>query len=137
MLGSVFGRYRITARLAVGGMGEVFLATHELMKGKQAVVKILLPSMSSKTEMVRRFFYEAQAAASIDHPGIVEVFDVGAIDMAERSKKTYLRGDLTAAYRLCRDALKLAPDRVPAIVLPGYSNSVLRIPLSPWMAVRC
>lgn len=57
-------------------MGEVYAATHELMD-REAVVKVLLPEMSVNQAMVKRFFHEAQAAAQIQHPGIVEVFDFG------------------------------------------------------------
>ncbi|HWN68875.1 MAG TPA: protein kinase, partial [Haliangium sp.] len=76
MQGTMFGRYRIVEKLAAGGMGEVYTATHDIMN-REAVVKILLPEMSADKSIVKRFFNEAQAAASIHHPGIVAVFDVG------------------------------------------------------------
>ncbi|ACY14130.1 protein kinase domain-containing protein [Haliangium ochraceum] len=72
----MFGQYRVVERLAAGGMGEVYTATHDLMN-REAVVKILLPEMLADASIVKRFFNEAQAAASIHHPGIVAVFDVG------------------------------------------------------------
>ena len=73
------GHYKITGELKTGGMGEVFLATHELI-GKPAAVKLLRPEFSANTEMVERFFNEARAATAIRHPGIVEVFDFGYHD---------------------------------------------------------
>ena len=76
MEGLVFGRYRITERLGEGGMAEVWTAKHEIMD-RYAAVKLLLPEMSAQKEMVQRFFNEAQAAARIEHPGTVEIFDVG------------------------------------------------------------
>ena len=76
MEGKLFGRYCVTKKLAVGGMGEVYAATHELVD-RDAVVKVLLPEMSLQDGIVKRFFQEAQAAARIDHPGIVKVFDFG------------------------------------------------------------
>ena len=79
MEGRVFGRYRVSELIASGGMGQVYAATHELMK-RAAVVKVLLPEMSANQNIVKRFFNEAQAAASIHHPGIVEVFDSGYTD---------------------------------------------------------
>ena len=72
----MFGRYRITHKIAEGGMAEVYAAKHELM-GRDAAVKLLLPEMSAQRDIVKRFFNEAQVAASIDHPGIVKVLDVG------------------------------------------------------------
>lgn len=72
----VIGRYRVIRKLSTGGMAEVYAAKHELMD-RAAAVKLLLPEMSAREDIVRRFFQEAQAAARIDHPGIVQVFDVG------------------------------------------------------------
>jgi tRNA A-37 threonylcarbamoyl transferase component Bud32 len=72
----VIGRYRIIRKLSTGGMAEVYAAKHELIQ-RYAAVKLLLPEMSARVDIVRRFFQEAQAAARIEHPGIVQVFDVG------------------------------------------------------------
>jgi tRNA A-37 threonylcarbamoyl transferase component Bud32 len=79
MQGTMFGRYRVVDKLAQGGMGAVYTAIHELMN-REVVVKILLPEMSADKSIVKRFFNEAQAAASIQHPGIVAVLDVGYAD---------------------------------------------------------
>ena len=74
-----YGRYQLQEKIASGGMGEVYAATHERMP-RQAAIKILLPALSDNPAVVRRFFHEAQAAARIRHPGIVEVFDFGYTD---------------------------------------------------------
>jgi serine/threonine protein kinase len=76
MEGTIIGRYRLIRKLGAGGMAEVYLAKHELMDC-YAAVKLLLPEMSVRDGIVKRFFQEAQAAACIEHPGIVHVFDVG------------------------------------------------------------
>lgn len=76
MEGTIIGRYRLIRKLGAGGMAEVFVAKHELMDC-YAAVKLLLPEMSARDGIVKRFFQEAQAAACIEHPGIVHVFDVG------------------------------------------------------------
>jgi serine/threonine protein kinase len=78
MIGTTVGAYRITKQLSEGGMGSVWNATHTVM-GKDAVIKFLLPELSNDQAMVRRFFNEATAAASIHDPGIVNVFDVGTL----------------------------------------------------------
>ena len=78
MIGTTVGAYRITRQLSEGGMGSVWTATHTVM-GKDAVIKFLLPELSHDEAMVRRFFNEATAAASILDPGIVNVFDVGTL----------------------------------------------------------
>ncbi len=78
MIGTTVGAYRITSQLSEGGMGTVWTATHSMM-GKDAVIKFLLPELSNDEAMVRRFFNEARAAASIQDAGIVNVFDVGTL----------------------------------------------------------
>ena len=55
-------------------MGEVFVAEH-LRLDRRVAIKLLRAEMSSRTEMVARFFAEARATSTIRHPGIVEVLD--------------------------------------------------------------
>jgi eukaryotic-like serine/threonine-protein kinase len=74
--GTQIGQYRIERQLGQGGFGVVYVAT-DLRLGRRAAVKQLLPELSGNREIVERFFNEAKAAASIDHPGIVEIYDVG------------------------------------------------------------
>lgn len=77
MIGRVIGgRYEILQRLGAGGMATVYLANHRLLERKVAV-KILNPEYASDEEFVRRFRREAQAAASLSHPNIVSIYDVG------------------------------------------------------------
>jgi serine/threonine-protein kinase len=76
VLGEILGNYRVVEQLGQGGMGVVYVGRHETL-GHRVVVKVLLSEMSRNTEMVRRFFNEAQAATAIRNPGIVQVFDFG------------------------------------------------------------
>jgi len=76
MIGQTVGSYRITAKVSVGGMGTVYRAEHTLI-GKPAAVKVLHPELTGNRDIVNRFFNEAKATTSIQHPGIVEVFDFG------------------------------------------------------------
>jgi serine/threonine protein kinase len=73
------GRYELMRRLAVGGMAEVFLARTRGIDdfGKVVVVKRLLPHMAREPELVRRFMDEARLGATLVHPNIAQVFDVG------------------------------------------------------------
>ncbi|MCG8424713.1 MAG: protein kinase [Proteobacteria bacterium] len=77
-IGMMAGGYRINERLDEGGMGIVYLANHEHLN-KKAVVKVLKEELASSPESVKRFQYEAQLAAKIRHPGIVDVVDVGTL----------------------------------------------------------
>ena len=72
----VAGRYKILHRIGDGGMGIVYKAEHVLSKKKLAL-KLLHPHLSHGKQAVERFRREVSAAAEIDHPGIVQVFDAG------------------------------------------------------------
>jgi serine/threonine protein kinase len=76
VIGEVIGNYRIEAVLGQGGMGVVYRAEHVTL-GRAVAVKMLQPNISNDAAMVQRFFNEARAASTIDHPGIVEIFDFG------------------------------------------------------------
>ena len=76
LIGETIGSYRILRQLGQGGMGAVFLAEHVVI-GRKAALKLLLPQFSANAEMVARMFNEARAAALIDHPGLVDIYDVG------------------------------------------------------------
>ncbi len=76
MIGETLGSYRVTAKLGEGGMGAVYAAEHVVL-GRRAAIKLLLPSLSSNQELVQRFFNEARATATLDHPGLVQVLDYG------------------------------------------------------------
>ncbi len=72
-------RYRLVARLAGGGMGEVYRA-HDLLLDRTVAVKVLQPSLAVDPQLVARFREEARAAARLNHPNIVSVHDWGAED---------------------------------------------------------
>jgi serine/threonine protein kinase/tetratricopeptide (TPR) repeat protein len=73
------GRYRLTARIAVGGMAELFLATQEGPEGfrKRVAIKRLLPQLARKPNVVEMFLNEARLASRINHPNVVDILDLG------------------------------------------------------------
>src|SRR5690242_8968300 len=79
MIGELVGSYRIVDQIAVGGMGIVFRAEHTLL-GRTVAIKVLAPELSGNREAVNRFFNEARATTTINHPGIIEVFDFGYLE---------------------------------------------------------
>ncbi len=83
MIGTTVGNWRILSKLSVGGMGTVYRAEHQLIDSKFAAVKVLHPELSSNRDIVKRFFIEAKATDSIDHPGIVEILDFGHMPATE------------------------------------------------------
>ena len=70
------GRYELHRRLGRGGMAEVYLARDQLLD-RPVAVKVLFPALATDQGFVERFRREAQAAANLQHPNIVSVFDWG------------------------------------------------------------
>ena len=74
--GTSVGPYRIVALLARGGMGDVYRATDPRL-GRDVALKTLTSAERGDGHAVERFLQEARITASLDHPNIVKVFDVG------------------------------------------------------------
>lgn len=80
MIGKVLGnRYEILEKISGGGMAFVYKAQCNLLN-RIVAIKILKPEFAEDAEFVRRFRREAQAAASLSHPNIVSIYDVGEED---------------------------------------------------------
>jgi TolB-like protein/Flp pilus assembly protein TadD len=75
--GARVGPYEIRRLLGAGGMGEVYCA-HDLRLGRDVAIKVLPESVSSDRDRLRRFEREARAAAALNHPSILAVYDVGS-----------------------------------------------------------
>jgi serine/threonine-protein kinase len=72
----IAGRYRLERRVGEGGMAEVYLAHDELLD-RPVAVKVLRQALAQDRVLRERFVREAQAAARLDHPHIVGVYDLG------------------------------------------------------------
>jgi len=70
------GQYRLTERIGVGGMGEVYLAEHQLLK-RPCVVKLIRPDKAGNPTNLARFQREVRATAKLSHWNTVEIFDYG------------------------------------------------------------
>jgi hypothetical protein len=73
------GQYRLGAKIGSGGMGEVYLAEHQLMR-RPCAIKVIRPERASDKKNVERFSQEVQAAARLSHWNTVEVYDYGKSD---------------------------------------------------------
>lgn len=77
MIGRVFNnRYELTERIGIGGMAEVYQAQDQVL-GRRVAVKVMLPQYAADTEFTQRFRQEAAAAANLQSPFIVNVYDWG------------------------------------------------------------
>jgi hypothetical protein len=73
------GQYRLIRRLGTGGMGEVYLAEHQLLK-RPCALKIIRAACAGNPQAVARFEREVQATATLTHPNTVEIYDFGHTD---------------------------------------------------------
>lgn len=88
-----FGDYELLNRLAVGGMAEIFLArANDDDRNELLVVKRLLPHVSQHSDLVQLFLDEARVSATLEHPNVVRVFNVGAVGEQYFLSMEYLRG---------------------------------------------
>lgn len=80
--GTRLGRYRIVKRIASGGMAEVYLASVDGPGGfsRPVAVKLVLPHLAEQNRFVRLFEQEGRIAAHLNHPNIVQVFELGYED---------------------------------------------------------
>ena len=75
---STLGPYQIANKIGEGGMGAVYSARHVSIE-REVAIKFLAREYAASSDLVLRFFNEARAAARIDHPGIVQIFDSGLL----------------------------------------------------------
>jgi eukaryotic-like serine/threonine-protein kinase len=115
----VAGRYRLDHLLGEGGMGSVWAATH-LVTRRSLAVKFLLGPLTARADMRERFLREARAAVAVDHPNVVEIFDVFELDDGTPVMVMALLKGETLEARLERERT-LPLESVAEIMLPVVS----------------
>ncbi len=86
-----FGRYRIERSLGEGGMGAVYLA-HDSQLDRKVALKTPKFARNSDPNLIRRFYREARSAATLQHPNICPVYDVGEIGGIHYISMAYIEG---------------------------------------------
>jgi len=77
--GTRLGSYEVLAPLGAGGMGEVYRATDSRL-GRDVAIKVLPSALALDPERLKRFEREARSASSLNHPNIVTIYEIGAVD---------------------------------------------------------
>jgi serine/threonine protein kinase len=92
--GSTFGKYILLKRLAIGGMGEIYLAKLTGPEGfeKMLVIKRMLSHHTENQRYVDMFFAEARVAAQLNHSSIVQIYDMGQIGDVYYIAMEYVHG---------------------------------------------
>ncbi len=93
--GDTFGLYRIEREIDRGGMAIVYLARHQWLD-RPVALKVLQPHLQQDEEVVARFLVEARAAARLEHPNIVAVYDAGVVDGVHYMAMEYVEGETLA-----------------------------------------
>src|SRR5688572_19131918 len=99
------GKYQLLRRLATGGMAEIFLARAQAIQGfeKIVVLKRILPQHAESEDFIKMFLTEARLAATLHHPNIVQVYDMGEEHGALFFTMEYVRGqDMRKLVRTAR-----------------------------------
>jgi serine/threonine protein kinase len=111
----IAGKYRIEGMLGQGGMGAVFAARNKLT-GKRVAIKWLLPEHTGSSTR-ERLLREARIAASIEHPNVVDIYDVGEHEGGLFLVMEYLRGP--SLSEVLDEVGRMDPEPLIALLVPA------------------
>ncbi|HEY8410412.1 MAG TPA: protein kinase [Pyrinomonadaceae bacterium] len=89
---TALGRYKIVSLIGSGGMGDVYLAQDTTL-GRKVALKVLPLDVAANQDRMRRFKQEATAAASLNHPNIAHVYEIGESDGFNFIAMEYVEGE--------------------------------------------
>jgi serine/threonine protein kinase len=92
MIGKTISHFKLLEKLGQGGMGEVFLA-EDLELGRKAALKFLPLTYTSDPDLKARFKREARAAAALNHPNIITIYEVGEFQNRAYIAMEYVAGE--------------------------------------------
>ena len=116
--GSLLGGYRLEEQVGAGGMAVVFRARDERLN-RLVALKIMTPAMGSDDMFRQRFIRESRAAAAVDDPHIIPVYEAGEVGQVLFIAMRFVQGGDVRS--LLRREGPLPPDRVTSIVSPVAS----------------
>jgi len=113
------GHYTIVSELGRGGMGVVYKA-HEESLNRYVAIKMLGEHLESDEEYVQRFVREAQSAAALSHPNIVQIYSIAEENGHHYFVMEYVQG--TSVERIIHDKGKLSPADASRIILQAAAG---------------
>ena len=130
VLDGMVGPYRIDGLLAHGGMGDVYAAT-DLRLQRAVALKVVAHADASDPQRAQRFLQEARVTASLDHPNVVRLYDVGLFQgrpylVTELLDGETLRSGLVAARLPTRDVRRIASEVAAGLVAAHEADLVHR-----------
>ena len=131
----IANRYLIKRKLGEGGMADVYLA-HDSFLNREVAVKILRGKLSLDPVALLRFQREANAASRLNHPNIVEIYDVGEDEGQHFIVMEYIRGktlkELIAARGAMdqQEALQIM-DQLLAAIIEAHKNNIIHRDIKP------
>jgi len=134
VISRTISHYRILNKLGTGGMGEVYLA-EDMKLGRKVAIKLLSPASLADERSKRRLLREAQTAATLDHPNICTIHEVGDENGLSFIVMQYIDGE-TLATRIkdkplgLKEALDVAR-QVAAALADAHSHGVLHRDIKP------
>ena len=93
----VADRYEILAKAGAGGMSDVYKAKDHVL-GRFVAIKVLKQEFAEDVNFVTKFRTEAQSAAGLEHPNIVNIYDVGSEDGLHYIVMEYVEGITLKTY---------------------------------------
>ncbi|HEX4403963.1 MAG TPA: serine/threonine-protein kinase [Polyangia bacterium] len=120
---ATYGRFRLTGRIGIGGMAEVFRAVVKGPQGweRELVVKRILPQLSGNAEFTKMFIREAKISALLVHPNIVQTFEFGE---AEGTYFIAMEGVQGVTLRELLTKLKKEQRAMPFMVIADIAKQV-------------
>ena len=125
--GTVLGKYEILRKLAVGGMAEIYLARQRGTAGfeKVVVIKRILPNVAEDPTFVQMFLGEARLAATLQHPNIADVYDVGDYEGTPFFAMEYVHGqDVRAIRQAARKRNEHVPLAIGLAIVHGTASAL-------------
>ncbi|HEY1097593.1 MAG TPA: serine/threonine-protein kinase, partial [Myxococcota bacterium] len=114
----VFGKYEVVRRLAVGGMGEIYLARQTGVVDRLVILKSLLPQLAEDDQALAQFLDEARILGSINHPNVCALLDVGEFEDQHFIAMEYINGvDVSHLLKFCEDNKKRLPPLTAAHIV--------------------